>query len=51
LPLFVPQAARNAQLGWQLARLALTFGEDRVRQVALADTDAPLAEERWTWRT
>jgi nucleotidyltransferase/DNA polymerase involved in DNA repair len=50
LPLFVPQAARNARLAWQLARLALTFGEDRVRRVALADTDAPLAEERWVWR-
>jgi protein ImuB len=50
LPLFVPQAARNARLGWQLARLALTFGEDRVRRVALADPDAPLAEGRWTWR-
>ena len=34
LPLFVPQAARDARLGWQLARLALTFGEDRVRRVA-----------------
>ena len=50
LPLFVPQAARNARLGWQLARLALTFGEDRVRRVALADPEAPLAEARWTWR-
>ena len=50
LPLFVPQAARNARLGWQLARLALTFGEDRIRRVALADPDAPLAEARWTWR-
>jgi len=50
LPLFVPQAARNARLGWQLARLALTFGEDRVRRVALADPDSPLAETRWTWR-
>jgi hypothetical protein len=51
LPLFVPQAARNARLGWQLARLALTFGEDRVRRVELADPDAPLAERRWTWRS
>ena len=50
LPLFVPQAARNARLGWQLARLALTFGEDRVRRVAIADPDAPLPESRWTWR-
>jgi nucleotidyltransferase/DNA polymerase involved in DNA repair len=50
LPLFVPQAAQNARLGWQLARLALTFGEDRVRRVAIADPDAPLPESRWTWR-
>ena len=51
LPLFVPQAARTARLGWQLARLALTFGEDRVRRVAISDPDAPLAEQRWGWRT
>jgi nucleotidyltransferase/DNA polymerase involved in DNA repair len=50
LPLFVPQAARNARLGWQLARLALTFGEDRVRRVEITDPEAPLAERRWTWR-
>jgi protein ImuB len=50
LPLFVPQAARTARLAWQLARLALTFGEDRVRRVAITDPDAPLAEQRWTWR-
>jgi protein ImuB len=51
LPLFVPQAARTARLGWQLARLALTFGEDRVRRVAITDPEAPLAEQRWGWRT
>ncbi|TMF33631.1 MAG: hypothetical protein E6I26_13860 [Chloroflexi bacterium] len=50
LPLFVPQAAQAARLGWQLARLALTFGEDRVRRVTLGDTEAPLAERRWGWR-
>jgi nucleotidyltransferase/DNA polymerase involved in DNA repair len=50
LPLFVPQAARTARLGWQLARLALTFGEDRVRKVVVTDPDAPLAEKRWSWR-
>jgi protein ImuB len=50
LPLFVPQAARTAKLGWQLARLALTFGEDRVRKAVVTDPDAPLAERRWTWR-
>ncbi len=50
LPLFVPQAARNARLAWQLARLALTFGEDRIRRVELVDPEAPLPERRWTWR-
>ena len=42
LPLFTPQAARGARLDWQLARLALTFGEDRVRRVDLIDPEAPL---------
>jgi len=51
LPLFVPQAARTARLGWQLARLALTFGEDRVRRVSVTDPEAPLAERRWSWRS
>ena len=37
LPLFTPQAARGARLEWQLARLALTFGEDRVRRVEVTD--------------
>jgi protein ImuB len=50
LPLFVPQAARTARLGWQLARLALTYGEDRVRRVAITDPEAPLPEDRWAWR-
>ena len=47
LALFVPQAARSARLGWQLARLALAFGEDRIGRVELADPEAPLAEGRW----
>jgi protein ImuB len=51
LPLFLPQAARTARLGWQLARLALTYGEDRVRRVAITDPEAPLPEQRWTWQT
>ncbi len=50
LPLFTPQAARAARLDWQLARLALTFGEDRIRRVEIADPEAPLPERRWTWR-
>jgi protein ImuB len=51
LPLFVPQAARDSRLGWQLARLALTYGEDRIRRVVLLDPDAPLPETRWRWQT
>jgi len=50
LPLFTPQAARAARLDWQLARLALTFGEDRVRRVDVIDPEAPLPELRWAWR-
>lgn len=50
LPLFVPQAARDARLGWQLARLALTYGEDRIRRFQLLDPESPLAERRWSWR-
>jgi nucleotidyltransferase/DNA polymerase involved in DNA repair len=49
LPLFVPQAARDARLGWQLARLAIAFGADRVRRVGLVDPDAALPEDRWRW--
>ena len=50
LPLFVPQAARDARLGWQLARLALAFGEDRLKRAVIADPDAPLAEQRFAWQ-
>ena len=46
----MPQAARTARLGWQLARLALTYGEDRVRRVAITDPEAPLPEDRWAWQ-
>ncbi len=41
----------GARLDWQLARLALTFGEDRVRRVAITDPEAPLPETRWAWRS
>ena len=50
LLLFTPQAARGARLDWQLARLALTFGEDRVRRVAITDPEATLPERRWAWQ-
>ena len=49
LPLFTPQAARDARLAWQLARLAIAFGVDRVRRVEITDPEAPLAETRWRW--
>ena len=49
LPLFPPQAARDARLAWQLARLAIAFGADRVRRVELADPEAPVPEARWRW--
>lgn len=51
LPLFVPQAARSPRLDWQLARLALTYGEDRIRRVVITDPAAPLPEQRWAWRS
>lgn len=51
LPMFVPQALHGARLAWQLARLALTYGDDRVRRVAVTDPDAPLPERRWTWQS
>lgn len=50
LPLFVPQALHGARLEWQLARLALTYGEGRIRRIEVADPEAPLAEHRWRWR-
>jgi len=49
LTLFVPQANAASRLGWQLARLAVRFGEGRVGRVALADPEALLPETRWTW--
>lgn len=51
LPLFIPQAMRGARLHWQLARLALTHGEDRIRRIEITDPEAPLAEHRWSWRS
>jgi len=50
LPLFTPQAARDARLAWQLARLAIAFGTDRVRRFELADPESPIPEARWRWQ-
>jgi hypothetical protein len=49
LPLFAPQAARAPGLEWQLARMALRFGQERVRRARLADPDALLPEDRFRW--
>jgi nucleotidyltransferase/DNA polymerase involved in DNA repair len=46
LPLFVPQAARDARLGWQLARLTLVHGEERLLRAELVDPEASLPETR-----
>lgn len=50
LSLFTPQTGRTGRLGWQLARLGLRFGEERVGWMELEDSEATLAEARWTWR-
>ena len=50
LPMFTPQAAHDARLAWQLARLAIAFGADRVRRVELADPEAVIPERRFHWR-
>jgi hypothetical protein len=50
LALFTPQTGRTGRLGWQLARLGLRFGEERVGWVEIADPEAPLPETRWAWR-
>jgi protein ImuB len=50
LALFTPQTGRTGRLGWQLARLGLRFGEERVGWMEIADPEAPLPETRWAWR-
>ncbi|HEX7490129.1 MAG TPA: hypothetical protein VF337_00305 [Candidatus Limnocylindrales bacterium] len=50
LSLFTPQTGRTGRLGWQLVRLGLRFGEDRVGWMEIEDSEAVLAEARWKWR-
>ena len=50
LSLFTPQTARTGRLGWQLARLGLRFGTERVGAMELVDPEAALPEARWKWR-
>jgi nucleotidyltransferase/DNA polymerase involved in DNA repair len=49
LTLFDRQGAHAARLEWQLASLAIRFGEDRILRATTADTDDPLAERRFAW--
>ncbi|MGD0018443.1 MAG: hypothetical protein ABSD62_04235 [Candidatus Limnocylindrales bacterium] len=50
LTLFTPQTGRTGRLGWQLARLGIRFGEHRIGWMEIGDPEAPLAEQRWSWR-
>jgi hypothetical protein len=49
LALFDRQPAHAARLGWQLASLAIRFGEDRVLRATGGDPEALLAERRFRW--
>jgi hypothetical protein len=50
LTLFTPQTGRTGRLGWQMARLGLRFGQDRVGWMEIGDPEALLPEARWRWR-
>jgi hypothetical protein len=50
LTLFSRQLAQAARLEWQLASLAIRFGPDRVLRASTTDVEAPLAEQRFSWR-
>ncbi len=50
LTLFTPQTGRTGRLAWQLVRLGMRFGEDRVGWTEIGDPEAPLPETRWSWR-
>jgi protein ImuB len=50
LTLFSRQGAHAARLEWQLASLAIRFGEDRILRATTDDVEAPLAERRFSWR-
>jgi hypothetical protein len=50
LTLFERQLVQAARLEWQLASLAVRFGEDRILRASSRDPEARLAEERFHWR-
>ena len=49
LTLFSRQLAQAARLEWQLASLAIRFGEDRILRASTGDPEALLAERRFDW--
>ncbi|MFV2064084.1 MAG: hypothetical protein ACC726_11320 [Chloroflexota bacterium] len=49
LTLFGRQLALAARLEWQLAGLAIRFGEDRILRASTTDGEALLAEQRFDW--
>ena len=49
LALFDRQPAQAASLGWQLASLAIRFGEGRILRAIGGDPEALLAEQRFSW--
>jgi nucleotidyltransferase/DNA polymerase involved in DNA repair len=49
LTLFDRQSAHAARLEWQLASLAIRFGEDRILRAVAGDAEALLAERRFDW--
>jgi len=49
LTLFDRQGAQAARLEWQLASLAIRFGEDRILRATTTDAEAAVAERRFTW--
>lgn len=49
LALFEPQLGQAARLEWQLASLAIRFGEGHLLRASSADHEALLAEQRFRW--
>jgi hypothetical protein len=50
LALFERQLAQAARVEWQLASLAIRFGEDRILRASTGDPEDRLAERRFSWQ-
>lgn len=49
LNLWAPRGTHGGRLPWQLARLALRFGPERILRPVIVDPDAPLPERQIHW--